>query len=207
VWTSLPPEQLPSSIKLHNGVARITVRAPEGAKVGEVHTAEFGFIDHGRNVEPLKVTIQVRFTEPEQPQKGGGGSKKKTTNGAAQGAGQPEFVFVEQADWSDHNFDDDSGAYVAVSENPRVYVNKDNRYLVNMRVKEKDEARRITDENTFKMGLGLIALAVHRKASAAEKAEEGGPGEVVDAEAATRQSTAAISPYIVTIVRRLGGSA
>jgi hypothetical protein len=205
VWTSLPPEQLPSSIKLHNGAARITVRAPEGAKVGDVHTAEFGFIDHGPNVEPLKVTVQVRFTEPEQPQKGGGGSKKKATSGAQQGAGQPDFVFVEQADWSDHNFDDDSGAYVAVSENPRIYVNKDNRYLVNMRVNQKDEARRVTDENTFKMGLGLIALAVHRKASAASQDEDGAVIESVDPEAATRQATAAIAPYIVTIVRRLGG--
>ena len=209
VWTSVPPEKLPSSIKLHNGIARITVRAPEGAKVGEVHTAEFGFIDHGPNVEPLKVTVQVRFTEPEKPQKGGNGATKKSAEAAQQGAGQPEFVFVEQAQWSEYSFDDDSGAYVAVGDNPRVYVNKDNRYLVNMRVKEKDEAQRVVNENTFKMGLGLIALAVQKKASAAGKGDDQGgpPVEIVDAEAATRQATAAIAPYIVTIVRRLGGSA
>ncbi len=209
VWTSLPPEQLPSSIKLNNGVARITIRAPEGAKVGEVHTAEFGFVDHGPNVEPLKVSVQVRFTEAEEPQKGGNGSKKKTAEAAQQGAGQPEFVFVRQADWGEYGFDDDAGAYVALSDNPRVYVNQDNRYLVSMRTKEKDEAQRILNENTFKMGLGLIALAVHKKASAPGKGEDAGeaPAEEVDAEQATRQATAAIAPYIVTIVRRLGGSA
>jgi hypothetical protein len=208
IWTSLPPEQLPSSIKLHNGIARITIRAPEGAKVGDVHTAEFGFTDNGPNIEPLKVTVQVRFIDAEKPNKGGNGSKKKTAEVQQQGAGQPEFVFVSKADWGEYGFDDDSGAYVALSDNPRVYVNQDNRYLVNMKSKEKDEAQRMLNENTFKMGLGLIALAVHKKASATGKGdgEDGAPLEEVDAEAATRQATAAIAPYIVTIVRRLGGS-
>jgi hypothetical protein len=209
VWTSLPPEKLPSSIKLNNGIARITVRAPEGAKVGEVHTAEFGFVDHV-NIEPLKVTVQVRFVAPEKPQQGGNGTKKKTAEAVQQGAGQPNFQFVGKADWDEYRFDDDSGAYVGVGDNATVYINQDNRYLVNMRVKEKDEAQRVLNENTFKMGLGLIALAVHKKASVAEKEdeEEGTkPAEApMDPELATRQATAAIAPYIVTIIRRLGGS-
>jgi len=55
------------------------------------------------------------------------------------------------------------------------------------------------------MGLGLIALAVCKKASVAMNDEEGNH-RTPDPEDATRQATAAVAPYIVTIVRRLGGS-
>jgi hypothetical protein len=49
---------------------------------------------------------------------------------------------------------------------------------------------------------------VHKKASAPPKEDDqsGPPTETEDAEAATRRATSAIAPYIVTIVRRLGGS-
>jgi hypothetical protein len=197
---------LQTSIKLHNGVARITLRAPEGAKVGEELAAEFGFMDNGRNVEPLKVDVVIKFTKAEKPQQGGGGGQHTgVRQNAQQGAGQPEFILVGQDDWADHGFDDDAGAYVATSETPRVYVNRDNRYLVNMRVKEKDEAARVTNENTFKMGLGLIALAVYKKSTAGADSDDQRPDRM-DPDAATRQATSAIAPYIVTIVRRLGGA-
>jgi hypothetical protein len=205
VWTSLPPSALQSSVKLHNGIARITVWAPEGAKPGDEVKAEFGFIDNGPNFEPLKVSFVVRFTEPERPQNGKKGTKTDVKDSSTQGAGQPEFIFVSKDQWEDHGFDDDAGAYLAQGEKPRVYVNHDNRYLVNMRVQEKDEAARVTNENTFKMALGLIALAVFRKASEAQQADGEGKG-AVDPDDATRQATAAIAPYIVTIVRRLGGA-
>ncbi|MBW7924734.1 MAG: hypothetical protein H3C59_08320 [Burkholderiaceae bacterium] len=204
-WTSVPPTALPNSVKLHNGVARFTVWAPEGAKPGDEVVAEFGFTDNGPNFEPLKVSVVVRFTEAQKPQKGRPGDKTDTKDAENQGAGHPEFIFVGQEQWADHDFDDDAGAYYAQGDKPRVYVNRDNRYLVNMRVKEKDEATRVTNENTFKMGLGLIALAVFRKASAVVDAE-GAPARDADPEGASRQATSAIAPYIVTIIRRLGGA-
>jgi hypothetical protein len=203
-WTSVPAATLPNSVKLHNGIARFTVWAPEGAKPGDEVTAEFGFIDNGPNFEPLKASVVIRFTEAEKPQKGKTGEKTDTKNAASQGAGHPEFVFISQEQWEDHDFDDDAGAYYAQGDKPCVYVNRDNRYLVNMRVKEKDEATRVTNENTFKMGLGLIALAVFRKASSSVDAD-GEPRKDVDPEGASRQATSAIAPYIVTIIRRLGG--
>lgn len=205
VWTSVPPSVLPNSMKLHNGVARFTVWAPEGAKPGDEVIAEFGFTDNGPNFEPLKVSVTIRFIEPEKAQQAKKGQKTDVKDGSSQGAGHPDFVFVSQDQWTDHDFDDDSGAYFAKGDKPCVYVNRDNRFLVNMRVKEKDEATRVTNENTFKMGLGLIALAVFRRASGTTD----GDGEQrpdVDPDDAARQATAAIAPYIVTIVRRLGGA-
>jgi hypothetical protein len=204
-WTSIPPTALPNSVKLHNGTARFTVWAPEGAKVGDEVSADFGFTDNGPNFEPLKVGVVVRFTEPEQTHQNKKGQNSGVKNGSQQGAGQPEFILISQADWTEHSFDDDSGAYVAAGEQTRVYVNRDNRYLVNMRVKEKDEGARVTNENIFKMGLGLVALAVFKKASTAASNENDTQAEP-DADEVTRQATAALAPYIVTIVRRLGGS-
>jgi hypothetical protein len=205
VWTSLSPTQLQCSVKLHNGIARFTVWAPDGAKVGDEVAAEFGFLDNGPNFEPIKVGVVVRFTEPEQAHQAKTGEKGNPKDAPQQGAGQPAFVFIGQEQWSEHSFDDDSGAYVAAGDETCVYVNRDNRYLVNMRIKERDEAARITNENTFKMGLGLIALAVTKKASVSlQNGAEGQHGEA-DPEQVTRQVTAAVAPYIVTIVRKLGG--
>lgn len=205
-WASVPPSTLPNSVKLHNGIARFTVWAPEGARPGDEVTADFGFTDNGPNFEPLKVSVVIRFTEAEKPQTGKSGEKTGAKDAASQGAGHPEFIFVSRDQWGDHDFDDDAGAYYAQGEKPCVYINHDNRYLVNMRVKEKDEAARVTNENTFKMGLGLTALAVFRKASSVVDAE-GQLKSGVDPEAASRLATSAIAPYIVTIVRRLGGGA
>lgn len=206
IWTSLPATSLQTSAKLHNGVTRFTVWAPKSANVGDEVDAEFGFVDMGRNFEPLRVAVTIRFVEEERK----GAGKTGQTGGADRdartgGAGQPEFIFVTREEWFDHTFDDDSGAYYAQGEEPCVYVNQDNRYLVEMRVKERDEAARITNENVFKMALGLIALAVFRKASAVEQSESGREAGN-DPDAAARMATSAVAPYIVTIVRRLGGA-
>jgi len=70
-----------------------------------------------------------------------------------------------------------------------------------MRVREKDEAARMISENMFKMGLGLLALAIHKKATV----EDPESATHADPEIFTRQATTAMAPYIVTIIRRLGG--
>jgi hypothetical protein len=204
-WCSVSPKELQCSLNLHNGVARLTVWPPERAEKGQSVVAEFGFVDNGPNIEPLKVSVLVRFTEPEPAEKNARGEPAKGVH-QVQGAGQPQFQFVGKEDWAEYSFDDDSGAYVAAGEaGTTVYVNRDNRYLVNMRVTEKDEAKRVTNENTFKMALGLIALAIFKKgATGAADPEERTAN--VDPEELTRRATSAVAPYIVTIVRRLGGA-
>ena len=57
-------------------------------------------------------------------------------------------------------------------------------------------------ENMFKMGLGLLALAIHKKAMA----QENESGHQNDPDEFTRQATTAMAPYIVTVIRRLGGA-
>lgn len=72
-----------------------------------------------------------------------------------------------------------------------------------MRAKEKDDAARLLNENMFKLGLGLFALAIHKKAGS-QPAED--QAAQIEPEEITRMATAGMAPYIVTVIRRLGGT-
>lgn len=196
-WSSLDATQLPHSLALRNGTATFTVRAPKHAQAGKAISAEFGFVDVGRNLEPLKFGVEIRYTETEPPQKGRPGKRKDAKEDSTPIVGMPKFEWVREADWRDHDFDEDAGGYVDVGEKTVVYLNQDNRYLRDMRIREKDEAARILNENMFRYGLGILALSIHRKA--AQK-------DADNAEAVVRLSTSAMAPHVVTIIRRLGGS-
>lgn len=196
-WCSIADKALPHSVKLWNGTATYTVKAPKSALVGDEVDAEFGFMDDGANFVPLKFKVQIKFVEEELADKGNSGSKTNTKEKETKALGFPKFEWVAEADWSDHEFDEEAGAYVSEGEPKVVYINRDNKYLRLMRIKVKDEADRIHQEHMFKWGLGLLTLSVHKKAI--EK-------NLDEAEAAVRLASSAISGHIVTIIRRLGGS-
>ncbi|GJQ54436.1 MAG: hypothetical protein HKUEN07_10050 [Rhodocyclaceae bacterium] len=202
-WCSLDEKEMPHSVKLRNGTARFTVHAPKSAVVGEEVEVEFGFRDFGRNIEPLKFKVLVRYTEEEEKTGKPSGKKTDVKEKESKVIGEPEFRWVREEGWSEHNFDADSGAYVATGESTVVHVNHDNRYLKAMRAKEKDDAARLLNENMFKLGLGLLALAIHKKSSTVPSEELNTP---IDPEAITRMATAGMAPYIVTVIRRLGGT-
>ena len=202
-WCSLDEKVMPHSVKLHNGTARFTVHAPKSAAVGNSVDVEFGFRDYGRNIEPLKFKVRIRYVEPEPKVQRPPGKKADVKDQQKPAIGEPEFKWVTQGEWGEYNFDQDAGAYVAVGESTVVYVNQDHRYLIAMRTKEKDAAARVLNENMFKLGLGLLALALHKKATTVQQNEA---ATIDDAEEFTRTATAAIAPYIVTVIRRLGGS-
>jgi hypothetical protein len=196
-WSSLEPNQMPHSVSLRNGTATFTVRAPKHAELGQSVEAQFGFVDVGRNLEPLKFGVQIRYTDAEAPKPGKPGKKKEAKEDKGPSLGMPKFEWVKEADWAEHDFDEDAGAYVDTGEKTVVYLNQDNRYLRDMRTREKDEAARILNENMFRFGLGILALSIHRKA--AHKDAEG-------AEVVVRLATGAMAPHIITIIRRLGGA-
>jgi len=203
-WCSVDENVMPHSVKLRNGGARFTLYPPKNAQVGESVSVEFGFKDLGRNLEPLKFSVLILFVAEEQPQVRPPGQPGLTKPGLQPQIGEPNFILVREPEWSEHNFDEDAGAYVATGETTAVYINGDNRFLRNMRVKERDEAARVRNENVFKLGLGMLALAVHKKAANGEDKEDQGEHKL-DAEAITRLSTAGMAPYLVTVIRKLGG--
>lgn len=200
-WCSVDEQVMPHSVKLRNGTARFTLYPPKSAIIGNKVDVEFGFKD-AAHPEPLKFKVTIRYTEPEVPNKGNTGKPTNTKPNEQLAIGQPNFRWVYEGDWSDHNFDQDAASYVSTGDSTVVYVNSDNRYLRAMRVREKDDGTRLLSEYMFKMGLGLLALAIHKKVSAGEE----DPGHQGDPETLTRQATSAMAPYIVTIIRRLGGS-
>lgn len=194
-WCSHPTTEAPHSVKLRNGTATYTVRPLKTAKVGDELTVEFGFLDYGRNFEPLKFAVVLRFVEEEKPSKAKPGKPTDIKEKEMLALGMPEFRWVAEADWSDHSFDDESGAYVLSGEKTVVCINQDNRFLRMFRIKEKDEGVRILHENMFKLGLGILTLSIHKRAAA------GGQ----DPEPVTRLASSAIAAHIITVIRRLGG--
>lgn len=205
-WCSLDEKKMPYTVKLRNGTARFTVYPPKSAVPGASIEVEFGFKDFGRNLEPLKFKVLIKYVEAEETKASASGKKRESRDDQKKTIGEPKFTWVSEPEYGEHNFDEDSGAYVATGEAAEVFINHDNRYLKAMRVNERDDARRLLNENMFKIGLGLFALAIHRKA--AKAAENGGSSNKgsLDAEEVTRLATAGLAPYVVTVIRRLGGA-
>lgn len=205
VWSSLDERSMPHSVKLRNGIARFTIQVPKAAHVGQEVTVEFGFKDYAVNLEPLRFTVLIRYTDAEESQNNPTGRNTQTQPNQQNIVGEPKFEWVREDQWKEHSFTEDDGAYVATSESTIVYVNHGNRYLKAMRVKERDDAARMMNENMFRLGLGLLALSVHKKASAGTKTDDA-TRTPMEPEEITRLATSGMAPYVVTIIRRLGGA-
>ena len=205
-WCSLPPDMMPHSVKVRNGTATFTVKVPTAAKVGDTCFVEFGFLDNGRNAEPLKFGVLIRYLEAETSVSKSGGKKSGTTEKVANSLALPRFDWVSEADWDNHSFKEGSGAYVDMGESTVVYVNRDNKSLKLMRMKEKDEAARQVFETMFKYGVGIFALSIHRKADSAVAANAAaGQTNSIDTDEMVRVATEGIAPHIITVIKRLGG--
>lgn len=200
-WCSRKAEELPHRVRLWNGTATFTIRAPETVKPSDSTEVEFGFRDHGRNIEPLKFRVRIDYTQPEERQKGKPGEKRDTKSSTDLSLALPEFIWVAKTEWSEYSFDEQSGAYVDTSDRVRVYINRDNRFLSVMRVKEKDEAETILNENMFKYGLGIFALSIQKRAL-----EQANESAAINPEDIVRLSTSALAPHVITVIRRLGGT-
>lgn len=203
-WCSRPAHEAPHSVGLYNGTASFTVKAPASAKVGDEVEVEFGFQDYGRNhASPLKFAVTLRFVAEEEKVKSKSGKKTDTKDDDLPKKGLPSFHWVTRDQWGSHMFSEESGAYVSSSDdNLSVYINKDNRYLQAMRLTEKDEATRMLNEERFRWGLGLLTLAIHRRAA---KNGDGDKQAIGDPDEMVRLASSAMSPYVVTVIRRFGG--
>lgn len=200
-WSSLEGKDLPWKITLRNGTVSFTVNAPEYADVGQDIKAVFGFKDEGRNIQPLKFAVTIRFVAEEKTNIQPSGKKTDTKEGEKKNRGMPHFEWVSKEDWAEHGFDEEAGAYVSSGEETQVYINRDNRYLGIMRVAERDEAERTVKESMFKLGLGIFALSIFRKST--DKTKDEGQ-DAADPDEVVRLSTSAMSAHIITVIRHLG---
>ena len=199
-FTHPPADVLPNRLSgLRNGKLRITLRPPQGAEVGSEFPCEFGFQDSSR-AEPLTFSVLVRVGKPEDNSSKRGGKPGGVKPSSSDSLAFPELVWVEQGEWGEYDFDEESGA--TVRKNPEggvtIYVNKANRSLSAMIKREPDESVREMCRHLFRFGVGILTLAMYKRMVDDEKVEE----RVADK--AVEEGSAAIAAHIVTIIRRLG---
>lgn len=201
---------LPNKGSLRNGKFRIRVSAPAGAKEGDEISGRFGFEDSNpEKTEPLVFDATIKITAAETPGKSSGGTSGGARPHQEPGRNFPEFIWVKKADWADHSFDENSGGYVSSAEPIAVYVNRDNKYLLVMLAKERDEDKREIILHRFLFGLGILTLALHKKLvhdeeKKEEKEEE--ESKLDNADLALRLASSAIAPHVVTLIDSLGGN-
>ena len=200
-WSSLDVKTLAWKVSLRSGTATFTVTAPSNALEGQTIDAEFGFMDEGKNFEPLKFAVTIKFVAEEKKNINPKGEKKKTKEDEKKNLGMPHFKWVTKDNWNEHGFDNTSGAYVVSGEETCVYINRDNLYLEKMRVSERDEAERTVKESIFKLGLGIFALSLYSKAAEQEKI---GGSDGLDPEEFVQLATCAVAAHIITVIRHLG---
>jgi len=202
-WCSATPGMVEYSSSLHNGHAAFTVHPPKDAVAGQELDVEFGFIDSSR-IEPLRFAVCLRIVQAEEPKRNERGDKKDAKPAERPETRMPEFIPVPKEQWPQHNFDEKSGGYVAKSDaGASVYINVDNKALVDMRARVRDEAKRILNENIFKTGLGIFALALQQEGD--QKVASG--NDSFDIDAFVRGATSSVAPYFIPIVTGLANIA
>ena len=198
-------DELPHSQKLRNGILRITVYPPRDAKVGDKVRVQFGFRDNNPDrTAPLlfEATIEVSEADKEasqqNPRSKNKGVKKRDRNEYK----FPNIEWVSEADWGKHKFNEESGGDVDV-EPLTIYVNQDHRYLKNARRAENDESKRESIQHRFKIGVGLLTLALYKRL--VEDRENDAENEQDDWRPAFLESSSAIAPLVVALIEKLGG--
>lgn len=203
-YCSKPSVSVPHSISLRNGTASYTLTAPHEAKPGDTNIVTFGFKDNGPNVGGLLFGVEILYTKPETPKKAKRGKPRETKQTDNLSKAHPSFQWVEEGHAGEHGFNEDSGGYVQSSEDQTdVFVYRGNRFLKQMLANEANDADRLIVEHRFLYGLGFLTLALHKRA---DENAGGTETEFNDPEEFARAASSAISPYIVSVIKRLGES-
>ena len=201
-----PPDDLPNSGSLRNGKFRIKVSPPLRAKEGDEIPVQFGFDDSNPETPPLLFDVTVKITGEEQPKTSPGGGKTDTRKKKEPDRNFPDIEWVQEKDWSEHGYDEESGGHVSVGEELTVYVNKDNKYLLSMISREQDEGKREIINHRFRFGVGILTLAMYKKlVHDVDKQDGSDKQEEYNEDKVLRIASSAIAAHVVTLIERLGG--
>lgn len=197
-------DELPHNLSgLRNGKLRITLRIPTGAKVGDEIPCTFGFRDSSPRPEPLTFSVLVRVGEAEPTSSKPKGRQSKVKSTPDNSLAFPDIEWVYKGGWGEFNFNEESGA--CIIENPEgvtIYVNGDNRHLIAMNARERDESERDMCRHMFRYGVGILTLAMHKRLNDKMGSDADTTG---DADTAVKHASEAISAHVVNIIRQLGG--
>jgi len=186
---------IPHRVSLRNGELRIRVYPPINAPVGYTTKATFGF-DDGRAI-PLTQDVTVKIEEEVATSTNPPGETRTPKQELTQQF--PNIVWVKETEWNDHGFDENSGAYCADSqEGFTIYVNRDNRSLLQLLASESDENERELTLNIFMLAVGILTLAIQNSFDKGEGVD--------DWDNHLKYASSAISSQIVTLIKKLGGA-
>ena len=200
------PDVLPNSGSLRNGKFRIKVSPPENAKVGDTISVQFGFSDSNpERPKPLLFDVTIKISDKEETTANPGGDKTNTKKRQEPSRNFPDILWVEKKDWNHYGYDEESGGHVYTAEELRVYVNQDNKYLLSLVSRERDEDKREIIRHRFRFGVGILTLAMYKKLIHDAEKESTDRREEYDEDAVLRLASSAIAAHVVTLIERLGG--
>ena len=200
-------------VNLWKGTATLNLELPDDAEIGESYDFEVLVSDPTR-ITPFKnnFKVEVKGTAKESettrkgsrkdPIKHGKGSEHKPET-----LGIPDVYEAFEENWPEYEFDRESGLRLRQKGEEEYYfvVNVDNVYLKNEQKSSKADPFLLKEQ--FKFGLSLVGLALlnenEKKMKNARKSEEDDQKENIDEEIFA--VTTALSPFILPIVRELGG--
>ena len=197
---------LPNSGSLRNGKFRIKVSPPENSKVGDVIPVQFGFDDSNpERATPLLFDVTIKISGNEEKTKNPSGDKTNTRKKEKPSRNFPDIRWLDKEHWSDENYNEESGGNVSAGEELIIYVNKDNKYLLSLVSRERDEDKREIIRHRFKFGVGILTLAMYKKLIHDSEKESSGRREEYDEDTVLRLASSAIAAHVVTLIEKLGG--
>ncbi len=210
----LPEAKLDHSVSLWNGYAHVTLTFPEESIIGDEITLNF-IVNDDIIQEPFVNTarLHIIMKRPHQGgrgkrgQKGGKGNNKLGPAGIA----LPKIQKIREEQWPEYNFDKFSSCRVIKDEDAEgqptyeFYVNADNLYLQNEKVKGNDAPELVETKFVFAtvlFGLGLIKSFNDEKQNPVENSSEKPDGDTV--EDYVDRTTKALAPFILPIISYFG---
>ncbi len=197
---------LPNSGSLRNGKFRIKVSPPENSTIGDIIPVQFGFNDSNpERTTSLLFDVTIRITDAEKTKTSEGGSPTNVRKKKKPGRDFPDIIWLGKKDWKDEGYDEESGGHVSSGDELTVYVNQDNKYLLSLIFREKDEDKREIIRHRFRFGVGILTLAMYKKLIHDSEKENSGVQEEYDPDVVLRLASSAIAAHVVTLIERLGG--
>jgi len=186
----MAPMDAKKSVRLWNGIASLTVKAPVGTLPGTRIPISIVVTDAHRAEAFPEISIEVQFQEPmshkdskakrknEGGQDSASGRSKSTDDGtgAEHGLELPRIVTLVKTDpkWKDHFSSDTDGVDpVRNADKIDIFVNMSNPSLIS-EISTCQPGEKFVLENQFKYGLALVALGMFYDYNEGSKAQVAG---------------------------------
>ena len=217
-----------SNVNLQNGIANLSVKFPEGCRVGD-NLVFVAAVNDGAQPQPFENTFSVLLQKPVEVtgSKGGRRNPPSEVSGDERempgGLDLPECIRVTEDQWSSHGFDKytalavkDSGrgADVGNGDPDKVvydfYINTDNVHLQRFLKHElRDGEDDKVAKSRFELGMMLVGLALiyqdnldRKQRTSHEDEQEVAPKQSIEQRVA--DVTRALAPFLLPMINALG---